>query len=230
MTQAECCYMCDSPSTSREHAPPSSLFPEASTFGRDLRKSLITVPSCDDHNSKKSKDDEFFRAALLLATAQHSKASSHQFVQKLLAAAARRPEAYGAFFDDQGTIASGTQRVARIDRPRFDRCLDHLVRALFFDVYRRKWLLPIIATSPNFYSGMEGDSVTPHMPTMQAVEESKRFLAAEPVRGANPEVFKYRLRFDEQAEAFAFAGQFYDLFEVYAFSSRAMVSQVESSG
>jgi hypothetical protein len=46
-TTGECvkltCYMCDSPATSQEHAPPASLFPELSTFGKDLRKNLITV-------------------------------------------------------------------------------------------------------------------------------------------------------------------------------------------
>ncbi len=222
--------MCDSLATSREHAPPICFFPEASTFGRDLRKSLITVPSCDAHNSKKSKDDEFFRATLLLTTAQHGEASNHLFFQKLLAAAARRPEAYGGFFEDKGTIASGTQRVARIDRPRFDRCIDHLARALFFDAYKRKWHLPMVSTSPNFYRGILDDNVTPHEPSAQAVEASKLILAAEPIRGENPEVFKYRLRFDEQAESFAFAGQFFDLFEIYSYSSRAIVTKTDSRG
>ena len=62
--------MCDAPSTSREHAPPISLFPEADVFGRDVRRNLITVPSCDAHNSMKSKDDEVFRAVILMQAAQ----------------------------------------------------------------------------------------------------------------------------------------------------------------
>lgn len=227
MKRKATCYMCDSDEVSREHAPPSCFFPEASTFGKDLRKNLVTVPSCDAHNSKKSMDDEFFRATLLLTTAQHSEASKHQFFQKLLAASARRPGAHGAFFEDKGTIASGTQRVVRIDRPRFDKCLDHLTRALFFDAFRRKWLLPIVLASPNLYSGVQDDNVSIHGPSMQAVGASKAFLAAEPIRGENPEVFKYRLRFDETAESFAFAGQFYDLFEIYSYSSRAMLTQAD---
>src|SRR5207249_7535044 len=53
------CYMCDRQATSHEHVPPKCIFPERKdTDGQDLRAQLITVPSCDIHNSKKSKDDE----------------------------------------------------------------------------------------------------------------------------------------------------------------------------
>jgi len=103
--------MCASLATSREHTPPSCFFPEESAFGRDLRKNLVTVPSCDHHNSKKSKDDEFFRAAILMATAQHSDAGRHQFFQKLLVASARMPHVHEAFFVEQGTVAEGAGRV-----------------------------------------------------------------------------------------------------------------------
>lgn len=52
--------MCDQPATSREHVPPACLFPEEKDIRTSLfRNNLITVPSCDLHNSKKSTDDEF---------------------------------------------------------------------------------------------------------------------------------------------------------------------------
>jgi len=59
--------MCDSVEMSREHTPPRCFFPEAKAIGRDLRRDLITVPSCDRHNSKKSKDDEFLRSVIVMA-------------------------------------------------------------------------------------------------------------------------------------------------------------------
>lgn len=56
----ECCYYCGRPATSAEHVPPRCIFPEGKdAFGADMRKNLITVPSCDEHNLEKSKDDEF---------------------------------------------------------------------------------------------------------------------------------------------------------------------------
>lgn len=59
------CYMCVSPATSREHVPPLCLFPESKDVGgKDYRRNLITVPSCDEHNSKKESDDEFLMVSL----------------------------------------------------------------------------------------------------------------------------------------------------------------------
>lgn len=59
--ESDCkCYMCDNLATTREHVPPLCLFPEQKDVkGLDYRKGLITVPSCEEHNSKKTKDDEF---------------------------------------------------------------------------------------------------------------------------------------------------------------------------
>ena len=76
--------------------------------------------------------------------------------------------------------------------------------------------------SPQFHEGIASDSVIPHQPTLKAVEITRQLLGAEPVMGENPEVFRYRLQYDERDEAFAFAALFYDNFEVYTFSSRDM--------
>ena len=53
------CYYCGEPAMSEEHVPPKCLFPEQKDTGKDYRKNLITVPSCDKHNAGKSCDDEF---------------------------------------------------------------------------------------------------------------------------------------------------------------------------
>ena len=145
------CYMCSGATTSKEHAPPSCLFPEMDTFGRDLRKNLITVPSCDVHNSLKSKDDEFFRTILLFAAVEHSEGARHQFFEKLLPAAARSPWAYGSFLNDRGAVDGGGHRAIQIDRLRFERCANHMVRALYFHCFQEKWCFPVAIVSPNFF-------------------------------------------------------------------------------
>jgi hypothetical protein len=220
------CYMCDSPESSREHAPPLCFFPEAIGIGCDLRRNLKTVPSCHRHNSRKSKDDEYFRSVILMTAASTSAAGEHQFFEKLLPAAARTPHAYRSFFADKGTIVAGRGRVLQIDRKRFDACVDHLARAFFFDVYQHKWSLPIVVISPNFFNGIASDQVVPHQSTLGLVQVSRQFLAAEPVRGENPEVFRYRLRFDDADGRYAFAAIFYNCFEVYSFSSAQLAEAV----
>lgn len=214
--------MCDAPETSREHAPPICFFPDA-VFGRDVRRNLVTVPSCDAHNSKKSKDDEFFRAVILLQAAHSSEAARHQFLAKLLRAAARTPHAHRAFFTDRGRLAAGSRHAAQIDRARFDACVDHLARALFFDAFGQKWTLPIAVASPNFYGGIALDQVVQHAPTLAAVNASRRALLTTPIRGENPQVFKYRVKHDETVQSLSFAAIFYDLFEVYCYGSPELV-------
>ena len=177
---ASTCYMCTAAETSREHAPPQCLFPAASEIGRDLRRNLITVPSCDDHNLMKSADDEFLRAVILLAAVTSDEVARHQFLGKFLRGASRNRQAHSQFFTDQGRLAAGAQRALRLDRNRFDKCIDHLVRALFFHTFKAKWQLPIAVVSPNFYSAIAEDRAVAHLPTQQFVELSEVLLEQEP--------------------------------------------------
>jgi hypothetical protein len=47
------CYFCQNTGNTREHVPPICFFPDG------YRKNLITVPSCEEHNSSKSMDDQY---------------------------------------------------------------------------------------------------------------------------------------------------------------------------
>ena len=185
-------------------------------IGRDLRRNLVTVPSCDEHNSNKSKDDEFLRAVILQIAVHSSEIAQNQFMGTLLRAVERKPHVYSNFFTDEGTLANGSQHALRIDRVRFDRCIDHLMRALYFDAYKEKWVLPILVASPSFFSYIENDNAVPHQPIHDAVDVTKEFLKHEIIKGQNPEVFKYRVRYDEATKIYAFAAIFYDFFEVYS--------------
>ena len=63
------CYMCEAVATTDEHAPPRCLFPETKDLidkSLDLRKELITVPACKEHNTAKSTDDEYLLNILSL--------------------------------------------------------------------------------------------------------------------------------------------------------------------
>ena len=75
------CYMCDRPSSSMEHVPPKCLFPETKDLGRQYRNNLITVPSCDEHNSHKSADDEFLMASLAGLIGNNSVGLRHKFTK-----------------------------------------------------------------------------------------------------------------------------------------------------
>jgi len=107
-----------------------------------------------------------------------------------------------------------------------------LVRALFFHTFKRKWQLPIANVSPNFFSGIISDDVVPHQPTMEAIEVSRQVLRSEPNQGENPDVFQYRIRYDEAGadERFACAAIFYGCFETYSYSSKDLNTTKSEDG
>ena len=220
---AQSCYMCDSFETSREHAPPQCFFPTEAEVGQDLRVNLITVPSCDTHNSKKSADDEFFRAVVLAACAHQSPIASGHFLGKLLRAAARNPLTYGNYFNDNGTVNEGAFRVLQIDRPRLDACLVHLAHALYFHATGERWAFPVLALSPSLFVGVMDDEVQTHVPSEQAAEYTRLYLSGIPIQGSNPEVFIYKLRYNDERTTFAMAALFYHSLEVFCYSSQAML-------
>ena len=74
--------MCERPATSREHVPPKCIFPELKdSGGENMRKDLITVPSCDLHNSEKSRDDEFLMVSLAGIIGNNSIGYRHKFTK-----------------------------------------------------------------------------------------------------------------------------------------------------
>lgn len=100
-----------------------------------------------------------------------------------------------------------------------------MLRGLFFHTYKRKWDLPIKIVTPNLFLSDERATVRPHAGTLNCVDASRNALAAEKNCGENPQVFVYRIRYEPEEEAFAFAGHFYEGFEVYSFSSRRLTIQ-----
>ena len=79
------CYMCEKLETGVEHVPPRCLFPKQKDLpaGVDLRKQLITVPACDEHNTCKSQDDEYL-LYLLVINLPANETAKNQFFTKIM--------------------------------------------------------------------------------------------------------------------------------------------------
>jgi hypothetical protein len=211
------CYMCNAVATSQEHAPPACIFPESKLIGKDLRKNLITVPSCDLHNSKKSEDDEFLRATICLTAAGSSEVATHQFSEKVLKGAKRSLAKYRSFAPRANVTTPPGKSAFTTDRVRFDRCIEHIAKAICFHNHGVKWLLPIAVISPQLLTTSSSGQLIGHEPSLSAAEATRSFLAMQPVQGENPEVFMYRVKIEE--DMFAFAALFYGSVEVFAASS-----------
>lgn len=194
------CYACDAPKVSREHVPPQCLFPEQNdlTSGKNLRKNLILVPSCDEHNLKKATDDEFLMWVLAVQSLgnQYRELSFHT---KAIRAFRERPGSLFALLEKPKPInllALDGQLVptalVEIDFSRFKRCMTQIARALYFEETRAKWRADCDVYSNLFQAmsgtGSEGLNESHH----HVIELAENAMSSLHSKGQNPEVFSYR--------------------------------------
>jgi hypothetical protein len=209
---SETCYRCERRASTVEHAPPRCFFPETKDVGRDLRRNLITVPSCSAHNTARSEDDEY--AMVFVVTHYETRdLARRQFSSKVIRALQRSPTlTKRVFHKPRRAMVHGLETVSvTVDVPRVTRVLDSTCRALLYHHQKRKLLVPLRVWSPAFrHPSLERDA-------NEAVLafEVRRVLDATPRLGENPEVFWYQL-YDDPARVTAFRLEFYEGFSVYA--------------
>lgn len=196
------CYMCDATATSVEHVPPRCLFPEQKDLpnGADLRKQLITVPSCDVHNTSKSKDDEYLLYALSMNIPNNPTASNH-FSTKVLRAIQRRPSVIRKFTEKQIPVKVEDTETGKIhetlalqvDRQRLENALEMIGRALYFHHFNTSWKGNVSAY-PNFLLALtESNSRELNGPVEKMAALAEEFFLNEPRYGENQDVFSYQI-------------------------------------
>lgn len=214
------CYMCDRPSTSREHVPPRNLFPTARDIpGSDLRKDLITVPSCDAHNMGKSHDDEFLMVSLAGILGNNSIGYKLRFTK--IDRAVRRTA--GRILDKiYATKTAATwERVSdnafleivwgTPDYERLQRCFQAIGHGLYFDTYKSRFVGDVRAMLGYVHHS------EPNAASFQAfIKDKVAFeLRGLPYLGANPEVFAYQFTPTDRFDLRVCAMRFYEGLDVY---------------
>ena len=196
------CYMCDATATSVEHVPPRCLFPEQKDLpsGVDLRKKLITVPSCEVHNTSKSKDDEYLLYALSMNIPNDPTASNH-FLTKILRAIQRRPSVIRKFTEKQIPVkVEDTQTgeihetlALQVDRQRLENALMMIGRALYFHHFKTSWKGSVSAY-PNFLLALtEPNARELNEPVEKMAALAEEFFLDQPRYGENQDVFSYQV-------------------------------------
>lgn len=218
------CYMCDKPSTSREHAPPRCLFParEYSLFGKDQRVHLITVPSCDEHNGNKSADDRYLMQILPMSIGLNDVAD-HYFQSKVKESIASNSRLVESLTGSAVPVTvHDTERnewsqttAFKIDMDRLMGVLDMNARAIYY--YHRKAKLKAKMSARANFALLEGSvRLNDLMNTVMAgAEQLLNDFGAER-HGANPDVFYYRIARVENIELikFTFYGSSKVLFNI----------------
>jgi len=211
MLGVKTCYMCDKPKTSREHAPPLSFFPT------DRRTNLITVPSCDSHNSEKSKDDEYLR--FVIALSYDTNEQGHKVVfKKVLRGLKLTPHLFQDFLLHGSlypVMVNGKPSMGfTINFPRFVRALDHMARAIFFYHFKEQWgeKLDVKPVSGAF----SPDQANYKQQNARLLDLKHRPFGT-PRHGQNKDIFYYQFLNDEPPSRSVLKMVFYGGFTVLAY-------------
>lgn len=212
------CYMCDRNSTSREHVPPRCLFPELRDVGTDYRQNLLTVPSCDEHNSGKAADDEFLMVSLAGIIGNNSIGYSHKFSKVNRAIHRSSFSLLNQAMKNQkwSVVEFGPNKFIDVvwgtpDYDRLLRCFDRIARGVHLAHFGRQFR----GKSRTILGYIPSDSPNP--------AEFQRFirdkvaieLDGKPRVGSNPDVFNFQFTAPDQFGLYLVHLQFYGGLNVY---------------
>ncbi len=191
------CYFCGGPATSTEHVPPKCLFPEKKDLSdQDYRKNLITVPSCDEHNSRKSRDDEFLMACLAPVVGNNSTAYLHTATKVARAQARNRRLTNDTIRQARGLNLPAREGitfpvlVGKPDMPRLCRTLQAVARGLHFHARRTRFAGKVVVI-PSFVDFQSGSTISVIQVMSYQMMESER--QSWESHGDNPQIFSYQI-------------------------------------
>ncbi len=225
------CYFCGAPATSKEHVPPKSIFPEAKDVqnGKDYRANLITVPSCDAHNSAKSTDDAYLMM-VIVSYFQNNDAARNQIKSKVTRAWTKDKKLAGTIVKNLRTVPLGgsLHHAFEVDTDRLDRSLELAAHGLHFHQFGVGPPNPyrVISYPLAKLEGEEANDV--NTGRADILRMAGELFNGQPVQGANPEIFWYQLS-PETEGRHVLRMCFYEAFTVIALSSPGTVAPPESA-
>ncbi|MGS0828212.1 hypothetical protein ACVBIO_20715 [Shewanella sp. 0m-8] len=190
----ESCYACNSAATSREHVPPKCLFP--TELGKNLRKDLIRVPSCDQHNGKKSDDDEFLLASLAGIIGCNDIGILHKFTKvdrairrsggRLLKKVLKTSEIKSHKLENGDVLEVAW---GKPDLKRLHDCFELIGRGLYFHKLGERFKGKVICEVVYVPINDRGRAGYREF----AVEQMQKEIANTDIQGENPEVFQWAI-------------------------------------
>lgn len=188
------CYICGAQATSKEHVPPRCLFPDVKDAGTDkFRTNLITVPSCDLHNSMKSKDDEFLMGILSGYVGNNLFGFLH--TQTKVARAIERNERFmDVFLKDAvpTVIQNKNGKLIPIvrgtpDLGRLTRCFENIAHGLYYHHFKKPFDGRIFCII-DFVTYMDENAEKWKLLYRKVFEQEAHEFK---MKGNSPQIFKY---------------------------------------
>lgn len=207
------CYMCHSEASSTEHIPPKCFFPTHGEVSgeRSLRQNLITVPSCNEHNSEKSGDDQFL-LSIITSHIENNPIAQRIFSTRVMRTLRRKPHLVQRFFRGLMPVFLGRVHTGMfsLDRPRFDKTLINIARGLYFHHYSKTILTQghLLTSSIHEVTSERSDEINWSLQQWRVFSE--RALQNRPIYGENPEVFFYKVVEGDEKGRIVFRMVFYE--------------------
>jgi hypothetical protein len=192
--------MCDDEGSTKEHVPPKCIFPEAKDIqtGDNYKKNLITVRSCEKHNTAKSKDDVYL-LFVLAANVMSNDLAQTQFGTKVMRAVNRTPHVFAEFAKKNTPVTLKGEKselihtaAIEIDRARFDSAIEHISYALYYHKLGKTFTGDIQVITDGLMNLSSEDSVEINERIQNFGHIVDTLLANEESKGDNPEVFTYK--------------------------------------
>ncbi|MBN4062020.1 hypothetical protein JYU20_02360 [Bacteroidales bacterium AH-315-I05] len=188
------CYYCGEPAKTDEHVPPRCIFPEQKdTDGKDYRKQLIKVPSCERHNLEKSKDDEFLMACLTPIVGNNT-IGFNQTHTKLKRALARREKLLSAAIKEPMDLIIKSEHgiefpvlIGKADIPRFCSAIEAIARGIYYEEFKKRFKGKC-SVMPQFIKFESDDLKKIQLLSKKMFDQEKHKWIK---KGENPDVFFY---------------------------------------
>jgi hypothetical protein len=193
--------MCEAIATSKEHVPARCFFPKNKDVakGQNYRNNLLTVPSCDKHNSGKSHDDEY----LLLVIANHCQGNhiANIILSNPIRRAFEKNPRLLRLLKNPRLDYQRNSIAYIVDKERFDTSIGRIARALYFAESGRKWFKKLNITTPSLVPRVTQLSKQGQRPMVSDYEyELERMdgfvmntFKSLPQKGQYPDIFSYQI-------------------------------------
>lgn len=210
------CYYCLDPKKGVEHVPPKCFFPQEGK--KNYRNNLITVPSCDVHNSNKSTDDQYmFLLLTVISTFDDDPIARNWLVDKGVATIVRRSHILTALTDDLRIIDgklvyrhASKEVVLKPDYLRVGGFLSAMARAIYFKEKSDSWSGGVFVVPLFLVKIMLNDTVSFN----KLLFDLSRY---SPSKGQNKDIFNYTFSSGDGFEGILLHMFFYGEFEVVCF-------------
>lgn len=196
------CYYCGKPKTSMEHVPPKVFFPDEkySFDGQNKRQNLITVPSCDEHNSAKSELDEFLFSVITISATSNEQGqhlASKKAINKVMVRNRYIP--HSIFSSSKiGLISRNRGRDFKptlawsVDRDKLDNCFEHIAKGIYFHHFKKVYTRSV-QIDYEFKRSTSKNSEKINQKSEKHYQLIKERLADIEKHGENPDIFYYQI-------------------------------------